>query len=289
MWLFDRRHGIGSSSAGGEREKHSAFRGIRHVLLETSIENEAAVAFWQHHGYRIEAVLKRYYLGRLDAYEMRKILPAAAQAKPAQKEKYSLYALLPGNCPRPRAGPHRISSGKQYRTPGPLSVAPALARSGRSFRRGAARRHFAGRGSLFLQGLADADGLRPGRKYPGSAPPRRSRSTSDCSGTWSSAPFPAQFSASYSTNRSRSICVCRGIIGVSLVVDRSGDVVGRLEARLTRKIEAIQLRRRHQRSERLRRRPVAGGFPSGITITAGYSAISRAKRRPDSRSCFRPR
>jgi ribosomal-protein-alanine N-acetyltransferase len=80
--IAHRRHGIGSSLLV-ESERNLAFRGVRHVLLETSIENEAAVAFWQRHGYRIEAVLKRYYLGRLDAYEMRKILPAAAQSKPA--------------------------------------------------------------------------------------------------------------------------------------------------------------------------------------------------------------
>jgi ribosomal-protein-alanine N-acetyltransferase len=73
-----RRRGIGSTLLA-ENEKNLAFRGVRHVLLETSIENEAAVAFWQRHGYRIEAVLKRYYLGRLDAYEMRKILPSAVK------------------------------------------------------------------------------------------------------------------------------------------------------------------------------------------------------------------
>jgi [ribosomal protein S18]-alanine N-acetyltransferase len=77
-----RRRGIGSSLLA-ESEKNLAFRGIRHVLLETSTDNQPAVAFWQGHGYRIEATLKRYYLGRLDAYEMRKILPAAAQPKPA--------------------------------------------------------------------------------------------------------------------------------------------------------------------------------------------------------------
>ena len=80
-----RRHGIGSALLA-ESERNLAFRGVRHVLLETSVENEAAVAFWQRHGYRIEAVLKRYYLGRLDAYEMRKILPAAARSKSAQKD-----------------------------------------------------------------------------------------------------------------------------------------------------------------------------------------------------------
>jgi len=69
-----RRHGLGSALLA-ESEKNLTLRGVRCILLETAIENEAAVAFWKRHGYRIEAVLKRYYLGRLDAYEMRKILP----------------------------------------------------------------------------------------------------------------------------------------------------------------------------------------------------------------------
>jgi [ribosomal protein S18]-alanine N-acetyltransferase len=68
-----RRHGVGSALLA-ESEKNLALRGVRSILLETAIENEAAVAFWQRHGYRIEAVLKGYYLGRLDAYEMRKRL-----------------------------------------------------------------------------------------------------------------------------------------------------------------------------------------------------------------------
>jgi ribosomal protein S18 acetylase RimI-like enzyme len=53
-------------------------RGVRTILLETATDNAAAIAFWQRHGYGIEAVLKRYYLRRLDAYEMRKRLTAAA-------------------------------------------------------------------------------------------------------------------------------------------------------------------------------------------------------------------
>jgi ribosomal protein S18 acetylase RimI-like enzyme len=42
------------------------------VLLETAVDNEVAIAFWQRHGFSPEAVLKRYYIGRVDAYEMRK-------------------------------------------------------------------------------------------------------------------------------------------------------------------------------------------------------------------------
>lgn len=70
-----RRQGAGSALLA-ESERNLARRGTRHVLLETATSNEAGVAFWQRHGYRIEATLKRYYLGRLDAYEMRKIIGA---------------------------------------------------------------------------------------------------------------------------------------------------------------------------------------------------------------------
>ena len=80
-----RRQGVGSALLL-ESEKNLALRGVRTILLETAIDNECAVAFWKRHGYRIEAVLKRYYLGRLDAYEMRKILPSTGKSAPAQKE-----------------------------------------------------------------------------------------------------------------------------------------------------------------------------------------------------------
>jgi [ribosomal protein S18]-alanine N-acetyltransferase len=80
-----RRQGVGSALLA-ESERNLGLRGVRSVLLETAIDNEGAVAFWKSHGYRIEAVLKRYYLGRLDAYEMRKILPGSGKSAPAQKE-----------------------------------------------------------------------------------------------------------------------------------------------------------------------------------------------------------
>jgi ribosomal-protein-alanine N-acetyltransferase len=80
-----RRQGVGSAVLA-ESEKNLTLRGVRSILLETAIDNEGAVAFWKRHGYRIEAVLKRYYLGRLDAYEMRKILPGTGKSAPAQKE-----------------------------------------------------------------------------------------------------------------------------------------------------------------------------------------------------------
>jgi [ribosomal protein S18]-alanine N-acetyltransferase len=68
-----RRQGVGTALLA-ESERNLSLRGVRSVLLETAIDNEAAVAFWKGRGYRIEAVLKRYYLARLDAYEMRKRL-----------------------------------------------------------------------------------------------------------------------------------------------------------------------------------------------------------------------
>jgi [ribosomal protein S18]-alanine N-acetyltransferase len=80
-----RRHGVGSAMLA-ESEKNLARRGVRSILLETAIDNDGAVAFWKRHGYRIEAVFKRYYLGRLDAYEMRKILPGTGKSALAQKE-----------------------------------------------------------------------------------------------------------------------------------------------------------------------------------------------------------
>src|SRR5256712_9546271 len=73
------RQGVGSALLA-ESERDLALRGVRTNLLETATDNEAGVAFWQRHGYRIEATLKRYYLRKIDAYEMRKILQGAAKS-----------------------------------------------------------------------------------------------------------------------------------------------------------------------------------------------------------------
>lgn len=77
-----RRHGVGTALLD-TLESNLALRGVRSILLETAIDNEPAVAFWQMHRYRIEAILKRYYLGRIDAYEMRKILPGSVTQRQA--------------------------------------------------------------------------------------------------------------------------------------------------------------------------------------------------------------
>lgn len=73
-----RQQGVGTKLLA-EMEKHFQYHGVLSVLLETAVDNERGIAFWQHHGYRTEAVLKRYYLGRLDAYEMRKRLASTTQ------------------------------------------------------------------------------------------------------------------------------------------------------------------------------------------------------------------
>jgi ribosomal-protein-alanine N-acetyltransferase len=66
-----RRHNVGSQLlALGEQQL--AARGIVSIVLETSVENAPGVAFWQRHGYRTVGIHPRYYLGRTDAFAMRK-------------------------------------------------------------------------------------------------------------------------------------------------------------------------------------------------------------------------
>jgi [ribosomal protein S18]-alanine N-acetyltransferase len=69
-----RRSGVGSLLLKAAENNFSA-RGVRSVFLETAVDNQAAVNFWARHGYVVEGMLKRYYLNRIDGYEMRKILP----------------------------------------------------------------------------------------------------------------------------------------------------------------------------------------------------------------------
>lgn len=68
-----RRAGVGTLLLR-EAESRMQDAGVRQVTLETATNNQAAVAFWQKHGYRTEAILKNYYLDKLDAFEMRKHL-----------------------------------------------------------------------------------------------------------------------------------------------------------------------------------------------------------------------
>ena len=68
-----RRRGIGSRLLATAEDWLRA-DGARIVRLETAVDNEPAVAFWQKMGYREVGRLRGYYLGRLDALRMEKDL-----------------------------------------------------------------------------------------------------------------------------------------------------------------------------------------------------------------------
>jgi len=71
-----RRAGVGTAMLRAIEQRLEA-RGVRQVELETATSNAAAVAFWEGHGYRKTGVLRGYYLGRFDAWKMRKTLAAS--------------------------------------------------------------------------------------------------------------------------------------------------------------------------------------------------------------------
>jgi [ribosomal protein S18]-alanine N-acetyltransferase len=58
-------------------EEDLASRGVAEIVIETSVENAPGIAFWRQHGFRQVGILPRYYLGKVDAYEMRKNIDAA--------------------------------------------------------------------------------------------------------------------------------------------------------------------------------------------------------------------
>ena len=53
-------------------EKRLLDDGVRRVALETATDNDAAIAFWRRHGYRVRGIRKGYYPGGRDAYSMSK-------------------------------------------------------------------------------------------------------------------------------------------------------------------------------------------------------------------------
>ena len=73
-----RRSGVGSLLLNAVEQNLSA-QGVRAVFLETAVDNHGAVNFWSCHGYIKEGILKRYYLNRIDGYEMRKTLTAVRE------------------------------------------------------------------------------------------------------------------------------------------------------------------------------------------------------------------
>ena len=79
-----RRSGIGSLLIRAAEERLAA-RGAKQIELETARDNDAAIAFWQKHGYRTRGVYEHYYPGGMDAFSMVKSLHSNAPAD-AHKE-----------------------------------------------------------------------------------------------------------------------------------------------------------------------------------------------------------
>jgi ribosomal-protein-alanine N-acetyltransferase len=60
-----------------EVERRLREKKVREVALETAVDNHAAIAFWQKHGYSVQGVRPDYYPGGRDAYSMAKLLTTA--------------------------------------------------------------------------------------------------------------------------------------------------------------------------------------------------------------------
>jgi [ribosomal protein S18]-alanine N-acetyltransferase len=75
-----RRRGIASLLLR-DAEQKLAEAGVVKISLETSVDNAPAVAFWKKHGYCTCGVLRRYYDGKTDAYQMTKLLPGVSTAR----------------------------------------------------------------------------------------------------------------------------------------------------------------------------------------------------------------
>ena len=70
-----RRFGLGTELTVAA-ENALSINGVREIELETAIDNAAGIAFWTRHGYRTVGTIPRYYLDRVDALCMTKILSA---------------------------------------------------------------------------------------------------------------------------------------------------------------------------------------------------------------------
>ena len=70
-----RRGGIGAELMR-QAEQQMRDKGARVMLLEVGVDNEGAIAFYDHLGYETDGILKGYYSWGEDAHLMRKALPA---------------------------------------------------------------------------------------------------------------------------------------------------------------------------------------------------------------------
>ena len=89
-----RRAGVGTALLRAIEERLAA-RGARRVELETATSNAAGVAFWERHGYRKTGVLRGYYLGRLDAWKMRKSLAPSETGRISERAASTARTRLP--------------------------------------------------------------------------------------------------------------------------------------------------------------------------------------------------
>jgi [ribosomal protein S18]-alanine N-acetyltransferase len=71
----NRRSGLGTELTAAA-ESALAINGVREIELETAIDNAAGIAFWTRHGYRTVGTIPRYYLDRVNALCMTKVLAA---------------------------------------------------------------------------------------------------------------------------------------------------------------------------------------------------------------------
>jgi ribosomal-protein-alanine N-acetyltransferase len=68
-----RRGGLGSKLIAAA-EEHLRAAGCSTVSLETAVDNDAALAFYERHGYAVVGTIPRYYAASLDALRMEKQL-----------------------------------------------------------------------------------------------------------------------------------------------------------------------------------------------------------------------
>jgi [ribosomal protein S18]-alanine N-acetyltransferase len=72
-----RRHGVASALLEAVEQRLAASH-VAEMWLETATDNDAAIAFWQRHGYRKQGIRRDYYPGGRDAFTMRKSLARSA-------------------------------------------------------------------------------------------------------------------------------------------------------------------------------------------------------------------
>jgi len=71
----ERRSGLGSRLMAAAEERLRAL-GCSVVILETAVDNAAAIAFYKRHGYTVIQTIPRYYLDSIDALVLSKDLTA---------------------------------------------------------------------------------------------------------------------------------------------------------------------------------------------------------------------